>query len=1077
MDSASARGSIIGDLHATGRRKLDSEEDDVAPVKKKMKTKLVDLFNRASICLMTPEDRMNVYLRIKPYTKNEDQSQKCIEVEPEGNAVVASAPDTSHSYKTSKRGLTKSSHKFTFSKIFNEDTSQKQFFNETMLDMTKDFISGQNSLIFSYGVTSSGKTYTIQGKQEDAGILPRCLDVIFNSISGKQLIDSDLKPNMFTDVIRLSPEEVLAEKKLKQRTLGMCNNDDTTVMDLLGNDMESILSDTTASSSSMPDEDIPDVENREREELKVDVEDQGKIRFSVWVSFAEIYNEQVYDLLDPMPRKKNARRTVLKLSDDRNGSPYIKGLKDIHVESADEAYRLLMVGQRNLQTASTRLNHCSSRSHCIFNIKIVRVADKDDPHVARVSMLSLCDLAGSERHSKTQATGDRLKEAGNINTSLMTLSRCIETLRHNQLHKETQKMVPFRDSKLTRLLQNFFNGSGRAAMVVNVSQCASMYDDTLHVFKFSAIAKQVKHIEKPLPPPPKPKMTKKAIPASQRPSIAWESREMQEDDSDLIEITEEDEEGDEEMSVAEMRSTIKQLYDNNKRLGEMVMEEIENASNTETRVRQEVTKAMMKQVVEIENTYSTLMKETDEDSQEMADERVQGVIDVYEKRMERIQRKVDEDDEWVSSLLYHQEQCRVKDRDAKIIDLEKKLEAAQASSQVFEIASNDDSMNIANSMLVETFKKRLEDATESCKQKDSRIEELESYVAEAGEVYNSHVEEIKELKEEMAKMEQEGKAQAETLASLRQQLSERDVSCVTLTQKLKDTLEKVEEMERLEKEVSQKLKSKDSTITTLEEETKELHDLSPVSSSGEIERLQEQMSQVGDASRDDLFDSSDVASRGRECLNKSVQAEEEQDKMCEVQNNPTACEKCLELESDLETMRRENVEELTVEKNKTHMLVSELEDVRGKLEEESKKYVADLKASKDAVESLKAKESLFTEELECLRPKSSEYEQICSEMDGLKKRVEACSDLEKEIGLRNEEVKEISSELEQLKLELVAFQTKEKELVEQIENLNKEKCEENERNEELSKKVQVLEEEKKTGFRSKWYTFRKSSRA
>lgn len=68
-----------------------------------------------------------------------------------------------------------------------------------------------------------------------------------------------------------------------------------------------------------------DIENRIREETKVMVEDQGQILFSVWVSFAEIYNEQIFDLLQPLSKKKNARRPVLKLSDDRNGSPYIKG--------------------------------------------------------------------------------------------------------------------------------------------------------------------------------------------------------------------------------------------------------------------------------------------------------------------------------------------------------------------------------------------------------------------------------------------------------------------------------------------------------------------------------------------------------------------------------------------------------------------------------------------------------------------------------------------------------------------------------------------------------------------------------
>lgn len=130
--------------------------------------------------------------------------------------------------------------------------------------------------------------------------------------------------------------------------------------------------------------------------------------------------------------------------------------------------------------------------------------------------LSLCDLAGSER-CKDQKNGDRMKEANNINTSLHTLGRCIAALRQNQqskwvpkipeggcreavlfygltlvfLHRLKQTMVPFRDSKLTRVFQGFFTGRGRSCMIVNINQCASTYDETLYVAKFSAIASQV----------------------------------------------------------------------------------------------------------------------------------------------------------------------------------------------------------------------------------------------------------------------------------------------------------------------------------------------------------------------------------------------------------------------------------------------------------------------------------------------------------------------------------------------------------------------------------------------------------
>ncbi|XP_007645528.3 LOW QUALITY PROTEIN: kinesin-like protein KIF20A, partial [Cricetulus griseus] len=108
------------------------------------------------------------------------------------------------------------------------------------------------------------------------------------------------------------------------------------------------------------------------------------------------------------------------------------------------------------------------------------------------SRLSLCDLAGSER-CKDQRSGERLKEAGNINTSLHTLGRCIAALRQNQQNRSKQNLIPFRDSKLTRVFQGFFTGRGRSCMIVNVNPCASTYDETLHVAKFSALASQLVH--------------------------------------------------------------------------------------------------------------------------------------------------------------------------------------------------------------------------------------------------------------------------------------------------------------------------------------------------------------------------------------------------------------------------------------------------------------------------------------------------------------------------------------------------------------------------------------------------------
>ncbi len=425
-----------------------------------------------------------------------------VSIETEYQLAVTAPPDSA-AYKNSINGAGKLTHRYTFSKIFPPQTDQSGLFSDMVLPRIKDFVLGTNQLIFAYGATCSGKTFTIQGDSSRPGILPRALDVLFNSIGSSQLTEADggscmIKPLGFSRVATLTPRE--AERVANEKR----------AIFELGKELKLELSEV-ADSTADDNHSIASMMSRVRDETKIDLSDtDNQFNYAIWVSFAEIYNENVYDLLEKMPEPKykgdRPRRMPLKIAEDRGGYAYIKGLKEVSVTSADEAYQLLIIGRQNLQFAATRLNHNSSRSHCIFTIKIVRVVDKDRPNCARVSMLSFCDLAGSERVKKTMTTGERQKEAGNINTSLLVLGRCIKAIRHNQNladknnHKQ-QQIVPFRESKLTRMLQAYFTGLGKVSMVVNISQSPYLFDESLQVLKFSAIASKV-YVEEKLPPPP-----------------------------------------------------------------------------------------------------------------------------------------------------------------------------------------------------------------------------------------------------------------------------------------------------------------------------------------------------------------------------------------------------------------------------------------------------------------------------------------------------------------------------------------------------------------------------------------------
>uniref|UniRef100_A0A4W6CPJ2 Kinesin-like protein n=1 Tax=Lates calcarifer TaxID=8187 RepID=A0A4W6CPJ2_LATCA len=452
-------------------------------------------------------ERVKVYLRIRPLTETErerGEEQGCVAVQDEGTLLLK-APKESQNMRTAERGITQSMHKFSFSKIFGPETTQQQFYESTMKTMVKDVLQGENRLLYTYGVTNSGKTYTIQGSGRETGLLPRALASLFRKLQGRLYGAMDLKPVMYQDVRQLEPGEVrveeirrnsllkeeltysiymLQDENLTSRRVGTTTNGDSG----FGG-----LSSTSNIASQLEDTDSVCLEPDSLSHSGGDDLEEG-VQFSIWVSFYEIYNEFLYDLLDASPSLQPRKRVTLRLSDDKQGNPYVKDLTWIQVRSAEEAWKILRAGRRNQSFASTHLNQNSSRSHSIFSIRVLHIRpEADSGQAMHISELTVCDLAGSER-CKEQRNGERMKEANNINTSLLTLGRCIAALRHNQNNKSRPpQVVPFRDSKLTRVLQGFFCGRGTSSMVVNINPCASIYDETLQALKFSAIATQVRH--------------------------------------------------------------------------------------------------------------------------------------------------------------------------------------------------------------------------------------------------------------------------------------------------------------------------------------------------------------------------------------------------------------------------------------------------------------------------------------------------------------------------------------------------------------------------------------------------------
>ena len=155
--------------------------------------------------------------------------------------------------------------------------------------------------------------------------------------------------------------------------------------------------------------------------------------FRVTVSYLEIYNEHIYDLLAPLPKGMRAERQKLMLGPKKD-RVVVKGLLEKRVTSVDSAITLMQQGSKARMAAETRLNSGSSRSHAVFTITLWRKADDAvSEHGRHWARLSIVDLAGSERGTRTRNTGTRLREAGSINNSVMLLMRCLQTMRINQV--------------------------------------------------------------------------------------------------------------------------------------------------------------------------------------------------------------------------------------------------------------------------------------------------------------------------------------------------------------------------------------------------------------------------------------------------------------------------------------------------------------------------------------------------------------------------------------------------------------------------------------------------------------------
>ncbi|CAF4600164.1 unnamed protein product [Rotaria sp. Silwood1] len=421
---------------------------------------------------------VEVFCRLRPPKDNNtdqqtDNSSSCIKVASSKELIL-------YSSENAKNGQIRES-RYEFSHILTDNICQSAAFKELALPLLEDLILGKSSVLFTYGITGSGKTYTMMGPLNNPGLIPRSFDVIFNSVGpylGKKYLLRSDRQNSYEIQ---SESDILLERQRKELQMARNGNNPRIKVPELSN---ARTLDTTSLWNPQLNENCS---------------------YFLFVTFVEIYNNYIYDLFDDDILNKAPQSKQLR--EDNRGRPYIKDVKEIEVRTSEEAIDLLNMGLKRRRIAHTQLNTESSRSHSVLSMRLVRFHNdipptsltKDD---LTISTIHLVDLAGSERVNRAKTVGERVKEASNINSSLMVLRQCFEILRENQA-QGTSKMVPYRESKLTSFFKSYFDGEGRIRMILCVNPTVDGYEEIQHALKFGELTKDVM-VPRSLPPPPPP---------------------------------------------------------------------------------------------------------------------------------------------------------------------------------------------------------------------------------------------------------------------------------------------------------------------------------------------------------------------------------------------------------------------------------------------------------------------------------------------------------------------------------------------------------------------------------------------
>ena len=307
---------------------------------------------------------------------------------------------------------------FPFDKVFTEKDNNKLIFNTIIKNLVDNILQGYNSTALAYGVTGAGKTHTMFGDMLNININNNNNNINTIKINN----NNNLNNNNFEEGICMYAVDYLFSK------ISLLNN-------------------------------------------KV---------FTIKISYLELYNEQVIDLLTIKPSNEG-----IMIVEDPNKGVLLPGLSELIVKDSEEVYNYILKGNSRRTMGSTGQNQFSSRSHAILEINIEQCEKNIEKSDILISKMLYVDLAGSEKGGKEKI---RREEGGNINKSLLALGNCINILSDKN---KKNSFVPYRDSKLTRLLKDSLGGNIATIMIACVSPCPLTYEETHSTLKYASRANKI----------------------------------------------------------------------------------------------------------------------------------------------------------------------------------------------------------------------------------------------------------------------------------------------------------------------------------------------------------------------------------------------------------------------------------------------------------------------------------------------------------------------------------------------------------------------------------------------------------